>query len=130
LQIAQVDFVTPHRPRNARSPARTEAKTRELLAWMKSLGRVVPVHFQEPFRRGYANRNPQPEDYAHDLQGAKAGGAAGWCFHNGDQRDAPGGQLRRSFDLRSTRLFDQLDESERKALEMLKAVVGDSTGSG
>lgn len=130
LQIAQVDFVTPHRPRDARSPARTEEKSKELLGWMEALGRAVPVHFQEPLRRGYAKWNPQPEDFARDLQGAKAGGAAGWCFHNGDQRDAPGGQPRRSFDLRSARLFDQLDESERKTVELLKAAVGDNVGSG
>lgn len=119
LQVAQVDFVAPHRPRDARSPARTEAKSKELLGWMEALGQVVPVHFQEPFRRDYSKWNPQPEDFARDLQGAKAGGAAGWCFHNGARRDAPGGQPRRSFDLRSARLFDQFNESERKTVELL-----------
>ena len=124
LQIAQVDFVSPHRPRDAGSPARTESKTRELLAWMKSLGRVVPIHYQEPLRRGYGNWNPRPEDFECDLQGAKAGGAAGWCFHNGDERNAPGGKPRRCFDLRLARLFDQLDEPERKTLELLEQMCG------
>ena len=122
LEIAQVDFITPHRPRDARSPAQTDANARELLAWMNSLGRVVPVHYQEPFRRGYASWNPQANDFVRDLQAAKAGGAAGWCFHNGDQRTAPDGQPRRSFDLRERRLFDQLDAEERKAVALLKPI--------
>jgi len=86
---------------------------------MAELGRVVPVHFQEPLRRGYANWNPQPGDFVRDLQGAKVGGAAGWCFHNGDQRGASASLPRRSFDLREKRLFDQLDEAERKAIQLL-----------
>lgn len=123
LEVAQVDFVTPHRPRDAKSPNQTEATTKQLFEWMKELGRVVPVHYQEPFRRGYGNWNPQAEDFVRDLRAAMAGGAAGWCFHNGDQRAAPDGQPRRSFDLRERRLFDQLDDEERKALELMKAVV-------
>ena len=66
----------PHRPRNAQSPARTEAKTREYLAWMQEFGRFVPVHYQEPFRRGYGKWQPQAEDYVIDARGAKRGGAA------------------------------------------------------
>ena len=92
---------------------------------MKELGRVVPIHYQEPIRRGYARWNPKAEDFATDLRGAIAGGAAGWCFHNGDQRGASDGQTRRSFDLRSRRLFDQLDKQEHKAVEMLKAVIAE-----
>ncbi|HEU0039541.1 MAG TPA: hypothetical protein VFR76_09720, partial [Verrucomicrobiae bacterium] len=128
LEVAQVDFVSPHRPRDARSPAQTEAKSRELLEGMKELGRVVPVHFQEPFRRGYASWNPRAEDFVHDLQAAKAGGGAGWCFHNGDVRDGPDSQPRRSFDLREKRLFDQFDEQERKAVDLLKAAIGHGAG--
>jgi CubicO group peptidase (beta-lactamase class C family) len=123
LEIAQVDFVSPHRPRDAQSLAQTEARSKDLLDWMKEIGRVVPVHHQEPFRRGYATWNPQPGDFVRDLRAAKAGGAAGWCFHNGDQRGAPDGQPRRSFDLREQRLFDQLDEPECRAIQLLKSVV-------
>ena len=83
LQTAQVDFVSPHRPRDARSPAQTANKSSELLAWMKELGRVAPVHYQEPFRRGYAKWNPQAGDFVADLRAALAGGAAGRCFHHG-----------------------------------------------
>jgi hypothetical protein len=130
LEVAQVDFVTPHRPRDAKSPARTVANARELLAWMSELGRVVPVHYQEPFRRGFGKWTPQAEDFVRDLQAARAGGAAGWCFHNGDQRAVPDGQPRRSFDLREQRLFDQLDLEELKAVELLKAVVSDTGSAG
>lgn len=124
LSVAAVDFISPHRPRAAGSPAQTEAASRKLLDWMGGIGRVVPVHFQEPLRRGYASWNPQPEDFLRDLRGAKAGGAAGWCFHNGDTRGQEQSQPRRSFDLRERRLFDQLDEAERQALELLKLETG------
>jgi hypothetical protein len=120
LNTTQVDFVCPHRPRDADSPKQTEKKTKEYLAWGKELGREVPVHYQEPFRRGYGKWQPKADDFVTDLKGAKAGGAAGWCFHNGDNRTAKDGQPRRSFDLRDKRLFEQLDEEELKALSLLK----------
>jgi len=121
LEEVKVDFLCPHRPRDAGSPAKSEAKTREYLAWMKELGRVVPLHYQEPFRRGYGKWEPQAADYLTDLRGARAGGAAGWCFHNGSQRAQPDSRPRRSFDLREQRLFDQLDQEELKALADLAA---------
>ena len=121
LQKAQVDFITPHRPRDPNSPKHTEEITRQLLAWMKEFGRVVPVHYQEPFRRGYTDWQPKAEDFVADVVGAKIGGAAGWCFHNGSQRKAPDAKPLRSFDLREKRLFDQLDAEERKAIEQLRA---------
>jgi len=114
LRTVEVDFLCPHRPRHSGSPGQTEQKTRQLLGWMKEMGREVPVHYQEPFRRGYSDRwNPTAEDFAMDLRQALSGGAAGWCFHNGDQRDRPDGRPRRSFDLRSQRLFEQLDAEEK-----------------
>lgn len=113
-----VDFLTPHRPRHAESPGETEAVTRRLIARMKELGRVVPVHYQEPFRRAYAYQ-PGVKDFETDLRGAIAGGAAGWCFHNGDTREADDGRPRRSFDLREKRLFDQLDDVERDVLHRI-----------
>jgi hypothetical protein len=119
MRDVQVDFITPHRPRGPESPAQTEAKTREYRSRMEALGRVVPVHYQEPFRRGYASWNPTAEDFITDLSGAREGGAAGWCFHNGDQRDTPDHRPRRSFDLRDQRLFPQLDGEERKVVERL-----------
>ena len=83
---------------------------------MKANGRVVPLHHQEPFRRGYQGWEPTAADFLTDLRGAVAGGAAGWCLHNGTQRNAPDQQPRRSFDLRGRRLFDQLDDEERKVI--------------
>jgi len=113
LMTAGFDFLCPHRPRNAQSPGQTESRTRELLAMMHRIGRVVPVHYQEPFRRGYTPWEPVAADFLVDLRGAVAGGAAGWCFHNGSQRGTPENQPQRSFDLREQRLFDQLDAEER-----------------
>ena len=55
IVTAGLDFLCPHRPRNAQSPGQTESKTRELLAMMSKMGRAVPVHYQEPFRRGYTS---------------------------------------------------------------------------
>jgi len=124
LRTVEVDFLSPHRPRHAGSPRQTTGKTQELLAWMKALGREVPVHYQEPFRRGFSARwEPSAEDFAVDLRQALAGGAAGWCFHNGDQRERPDGQPRRSFDLRQKRLFEQLDDEERAFLDRRLAEV-------
>ena len=48
--------------------------------------------------------------------GAVAGGAAGWCFHNGAQRTTPDNRPRRSFDMRQQRLFDQLDDVENNVV--------------
>ncbi len=112
-----LDFLSPHRPRNAASPSQTEERTRGCLTLMKKLGRIAPVHCQEPFRRGYGRWEPVAADFVADLRGSLAGGAAGWCFHNGGQRTSPDNQVRRSFDMRQQRLFDQLDEEERKVVE-------------
>lgn len=120
LVIAELDFLCPHRPRHPKSPAETEARTRECLALQQQqLGRQVPVHYQEPFRRGYGLWNPTAADYLTDLGGAKAGGAAGWCFHNGSTRRHRNQEPRRSFDLRTVRLFDQLDTEEQQFVRQL-----------
>jgi len=126
LQTVEMDFISPHRPREPHSPAQTEVKTPEYLAWMKESGRVVPVHYQEPFRRGFGKWEPLAADFILDAQNAKRSGAAGWCFHNGDRRDRADGIPRRSFDLRENRLFEQLDSEERKAMEALKGAFGNA----
>lgn len=83
----------------------------------------VPVHHQEPFRRGYETWSPTATDFLTDLRGAVTGGAAGWCLHNGSQRNSPAGQPRRSFDLRERRLFDQLDIEELKAIAGARGIL-------
>lgn len=118
-----LDFLTPHRPRNAASPAQTEARTREYLALAEMLGRPAPVHHQEPFRRGYGRWEPSANDFLTDLRGAIAGGAAGWCFHNGSQRSAADNRPRRSFDMRQQRLFDQLDLEECKVAKTVASTL-------
>jgi hypothetical protein len=116
---AGLDFLAPHRPRHAGSPGQTAAKSRRYLTWMKQMGKQLPVYYQEPFRRGYGDWQPKGNDYLTDLRGAKASGAAGWCFHNGDQKDRRDRQPRRCFDLREKCLFDQLDADEQKTLRAL-----------
>jgi hypothetical protein len=128
LQAVRVDFLSPHRPRTADSGGQTEARSREYLAWMKELGREVPLHYQEPFRRDFGTWQPRAEDYVTDLKGALAGGAAGWCWHNGDNRAAKDGQPRRSFDLRDKRLFAQMDEEEGRALPLLSRTMAGKAG--
>ena len=125
LTAARVDFLTPHRPRNARSPRETEQKTRALRSRMARLGKVVPIHYQEPFRRGFDEWQPRTEDFLTDLAGAVAGGAAGWCLHNGHAFNAPQARPRRSFDMRASegRLVDQLEDEERTVLRKMKAIV-------
>ncbi len=123
---AGVDFICPHLGRTAESPHQTAAATRKYFETMKNAKRVVPVHYQEPFRRGYGDYQPTVDDFATDLQQARDGGAAGWCFHNGSvrgNRDAPDQRPRRSFDMRPEegRLFNQLDDAERAFIAGLKA---------
>jgi hypothetical protein len=131
LATVRVDFLSPHRPRTAGSPGQTEASSKEYLVLMRQLGREVPLHYQEPFRRGFGKWQPRAEDYVTDLKGALAGGAAGWCWHNGDTRAARDGQPRRSFDLREKRLFAQLDKEERGALPLLsRAMAGAAAAKG
>jgi hypothetical protein len=120
LREVGVDFLAPHRPRGPQTANTTERETRRLLDWAGEAGRIVPVHHQEPFRRGYDTWQPAAADFQADLKAARQGGAAGWCFHNGDQRKAVEGRPRRSFDLRGQRLFDQLDAEEKAFLKLLE----------
>jgi len=119
LTVVEVDFISPHRPRNAKSPYQTADKTQEYLRNIQELGRVVPVHYQEPFRRGFGSWQPEAQDFLVDLKNAKQGRAAGWCLHNGDVRKRPDGRPRRSFDMRESegRLFEQLDAEETAVVE-------------
>ncbi len=125
IDTGHVDFICPHRPRNAESPSQTAARTREYFTQMKAAQHAVPVHYQEPFRRDYGRWSPKAADFIADLEAAKEGGAAGWCFHNGSVRPSRDGdgRPRRSFDMRPAegRLFEQLDAEEQAFMRRLKA---------
>lgn len=117
VQDIGLDFICPHRPRNPESPAQTLNQTTNYLALLNQIGKRVPLHYQEPFRRDYSDWQPKAEDFQVDLRGAINGGAAGWCFHTGAPRSSSESGSRRCFDLRSKRLFDQLDPEERKFVD-------------
>jgi hypothetical protein len=129
LVEADLDFLAPHRPRHQRSPGETERHTRECLAAMRRVGQVAPVHYQEPFRRGYGDWEPVAADFLTDLRGAARGGAAGWCLHNGSSRGSDDPRRRRSFDLRQTGLMEQLDAEEMTVVRRARAVVRDARRS-
>ena len=123
LKTANLDFLSIHRPRDPDSPAQTAEKTRLVRTWVDETagaGAPVPVHYDEPFRRGWSDWQPEAKDFRADLDAARASGAAGWCFHNGATR-SPDGRPRRSFDLRDRTLFEQLDEEERQFVNALAA---------
>ena len=127
LNTVQVDFISPHRPRNAKSPHQTTEKTQRYFDQMRKLGKVLPVHYQEPFRRDFGKWQPNAQDFLTDLKNAKQGSAAGWCFHNGDARKQSDGRPRRSFDMRESegRLFDQLDEDDKLVVEKAALILSD-----
>ena len=122
---AQVDFVSPHRPRRAGSAQETAEETAQALRRMRELGREVPVHYQEPFRRDYGAWQPALEDFVTDLTNARVGGAAGWCFHNGSPRGPEPRRPRRCFDMRPSegRLMYQLDAVEREFVKRAASCV-------
>ena len=125
LLDVRVDFLAPHRPRHSKSPGQTATQTKKYHEMMKQLDRIVPIHYQEPFRRGFRPQKwePKAEDFLADLKAALQAGAAGWCFHNGDQKDKPQSRPRRSFDMRKARLFEQLDKQEMRVVRQVRAVV-------
>ena len=125
LEVTALDFITPHLPRTADDPPKTQERVERYLDWMREAGRVVPVHLQEPFRRDYGAWQPDVEGFLTDLRGAVAGGAAGWCLHNGSNRHADDGEPRRSFDLHPERgpFIDTLDAVERQVLDAMAGVV-------
>jgi len=126
VQTVGCDFLAVHRPRHAGSPRETEEETRKLRVLLQDIDADVPIHHQEPFRRGYTDWQPTAEDFLTDLRGAIAGGAAGWCFHNGSTRGVEDGRPRRSFDLREQSLIDQLDDQEQKVLVGAKKVLSEA----
>jgi hypothetical protein len=119
LRTAHLDFLSIHRPRDAKSAADGAEATRRYRKWIHEIGPNVPLQYDEPFRRGYGDWQPVAADFAFDLSTCRQAGAAGWCFHNGDTRATPDRQPRRSFDLRTRTLFEQLDAEERTFLSQI-----------
>ncbi|MCS7181036.1 MAG: hypothetical protein NZ891_06780 [bacterium] len=122
IVYAEIDFLAIHRPRTPKSPEETGKMTKEYIKMMKKLGKIIPLNYQEPFRRGF-NKDWEPDvsHFLKDLLDAKKNGAAGWCFHNGDQRtNLPDRIPRRSFDLTEKRLFIQLDDVEKEFLNKIR----------
>ena len=119
LQTARLDFISVHRPRDPEGAARVSDATREYRNWIAESGHVVPLMYDEPFRRGYAKWEPKADDFLKDLNASRESSAAGWCFHNGDTRNTRDRRPRRSFDLRTQSLFEQLDDQEKKFLDIL-----------
>lgn len=113
VREVKVDFLSQHRGRYEKSASETAAATKHYQERLKSLNVVMPIHYDEPFRRGYTRGwEPMTDDFLADLRNAIQSGAAGWCFHNGAQVGPADSQPRRSFDLREKRLYDQLDPIE------------------
>jgi hypothetical protein len=122
VRDVKIDFLSQHRPRGQGSAAQTAAATKLYRERLKDIGTIVPIHYDEPFRRGYTKGwEPSAEDFLIDLRNAVESGAAGWCFHNGAQVGPPDSKPRRSFDLRETRLYDQLDAVELEVTAKIRA---------
>jgi|GEM_PF-2449456 len=126
LQTGRCDFIAPHLGREADSPAKTAAAAREIIGWMDELGRRVPLHLQEPFRRDYNRFQPEPADYFLDCANGKQAGAAGWCLHNGSNRNSEDGIPWRSFRMTDAdgRLYKQLDAVELEVAHQIKTKIG------
>ena len=113
----RLDFVSAHLPRGEGCAAKTNSLSRSIIAAMPTR---VPLHLQEPFRRDYSpSWNPSAEEFFEDLAGARAAGAAGWCFHNGDNIHAEDGRPHRSFNMSTQegRLLAQWDSVERQVVQ-------------
>lgn len=126
LGVGRCDFIAPHLGREPTSPAQTEARVREFIGWMEKLGKRVPIHLQEPFRRDYNRFQPTAKDFYTDAIGAKKGGGAGWCLHNGSSRLSADGRPHRSFLMSGSegRLFKQLDGVEGEVVKQIAKRIG------
>jgi hypothetical protein len=126
VRDVKVNFVSQHRGRGKDSAQETAGATKMYLERLKALGVTMPLHYDEPFRRGYTRGwEPSVEDFVTDLRNAVEGGAAGWCFHNGAQVGPADAKPRRSFDMREKRLYEQLDPVELEVTRKVRGVVGE-----
>jgi len=123
---AGCDFIAPHLDRDKGSSAKTVGTMKEFIGWMNALNRRVPIHLQEPFRRGYTDYQPTVEDFFRDDSGGKIAGAAGWCLHNGSNRLSKDNRPFRSFYMGGSegRLYKQLDAVELEAAHGINDQIG------
>jgi len=126
--VARMDFITPHLCRDAGCPAQTLGTVQQYVGWMKNLGWRIPVHLQEPFRRGYGPWEPLVDDFLRDCSGGKIAEAAGWCLHNGSDHNAT---PYRSFDMGDAygRLYTQLDSIEQSATSSLNDTIAGTSAN-
>jgi len=121
---AGLNLLCPHRRRDSNSPAETRHDARRLLKASEETDRIVPIHYQEPFRRNYScNWEPTASDFLIDLDGTVRSDAAGWCFHNGSSRHSEDKRPYRSFDMSQQSLLEQLDREENDVVEAAALVV-------
>ncbi len=106
------DFIAPHLCRDQGCASQTYGTVTNFISWMSQYNRRMPVHLQEPFRRGYTSYNPVSSDFLADCSGGKNAQGAGWCLHNGS--NAGNTRPYRCFDMKDAegRLFAQLDSEE------------------
>ena len=123
LSVGHCDFISTHLCRDAECPAQTINTVKTFITWMNNLGKRVPVHLQEPFRRDYASYQPVQDDFYRDNGGGKLAEAAGWCLHNGSNH---GKSPWRSFNMTGDkgRLYAQLDSVEREVSDNLNDIIG------
>lgn len=122
-RVGRCDFICPHLPRHQGSATQTIQTVREYIEWMEQQNFRIPIHLQEPFRRGYAGYNPVADDFLRDCTGAKIAGAAGWCFHNGSDKVSQDKRPFRCFLMTDSegRLYSQWDAVEQQVRMNLDA---------
>jgi hypothetical protein len=122
--IGKVDFIAPHLCRDEGCSSQTYSTVKNLIEQMDNLGFRIPIHIQEPFRRGYASYNPTVEDFYRDCTGAKVAEAAGWCLHNGN--NSGDAKPWRCFNMSDSegRLYSQLDSIELEVVDNINEQIG------
>jgi hypothetical protein len=110
---ADVDFATPHFPRNDEWADQTAERIEAMRAILLDAGWDRPIYLQEEARRGYGDATWPKSDFLTAVAEAAGAGAAGWCFHN----DA-------GFDLSSGSFFDYLDDVELDTIDELADAAG------
>ena len=111
--VANIDFATPHFPRDDVWAAETQSRVETMRGLLVDAGWDRAIYLQEDARRGYGSAMWPKEDFLTAAAGARAGGASGWCFHNGA-----------GFDLGAQTLFDQLDDVELDTIDELASAAG------